>query len=221
MKAVRKVLLCAGIFLLVSFSLQVSAQKYGITTDNYLGVMVGMNYSTLRFKSPTENKEFPEIGFKTGLNLGFSYIRWVSERQNLGIELNYTQNGATGETEFSSIRWNFEMVGSSVYYGYKIVNKNTYALEPGLFTGVDLLLSADQTINGREFSIANGDILNSWLLRGGITIKNYMYFQDYVDLMVEYRFNYGFSNLEKLDSAIGQNSTLQSHLLNLGIRIHL
>lgn len=196
------------------------AQKYGISTGNYLGVVGGITYSSFKFNS-TDKSNQADLGFKSGFNFGLSYIKWISESQNLGAEVSYMKSGATGSTGNTSIIWNLDLAGAAVYYGYKIINSNKYVLEPGIIAGADFIVDANQIIDDRRFSLQGKSIFNPLIIKGGLSVKNYMYFQDYADLLLEYRYCRGISNIEEKDLSFGQSTYLYYHILNFGIRIHI
>ncbi len=203
-----------------ALSVACKGQKYGIITDNYLSLHIGMVYSSFEFAGGG-NRLSTQLDPKAGLNLGVSYIRWISERQNMGIELNYIQGGSLGQTQFSTINWDLTMAGGTMYYGYKVINKYTYALEPGILAGIDYILIGNQYVNGKKTSLLSSQAFSPLLYKAGVTIKNYIFFQDYIDLVIEYRYNRGLNNIEKIDYGLGQKTTHHYHMLNLGIRIHI
>jgi hypothetical protein len=199
----------------VSFFLSLShaQEKTGSIQFNLFG---GKTFSSFLFKDANGQKN-ENLGYTSGSTFGAS-VGFGSTHQ-FRPEIIYSELGAQSTFNSETVDWKLTYLGGGLSYLFAIVNKETVKLSPGAMIGYDYLLKGDQTSGTVRYNLKESDALKPWDLNAGALLNSRFILTSVLSLNVEYRFNVGLNQIEKLDQ--GEKSRNIGHRILVGLSFNL
>jgi hypothetical protein len=190
------------------------------TSNSYIGLSAGKNFSTFLFTN-SSNEKSDNIRFVTGTTLALNYQLNFSPKQLFITELMYQENGAQQIIDDIPLNWELNYVGLGLGYGFTVFEKSKYSLTPGLTIAADYLIGGSQTIAATRYEIKEINAFSNFNLRAMPFIRNQLKVSENLLLSFDYRLGYGLNQIEKNDKDVGQKTKNLSHHVLMNITIQL
>jgi hypothetical protein len=178
----------------------------------------GKSFSSFLYKDANGNKD-ENLGYRSGntynLSVGFGF----GSKHLLRPEIQYSEMGATSSFLDAPVDWKLNYLGVGASYLFKVLNKETISLSPGVNIGYDYLLKGEQTVGNSRYDLNELDALKAWDLNAGLLLNSRFKVTESLNLNFEYRFNMGLNQIEKQDQ--GEKSKNIGHKVQLGLSFNL
>jgi hypothetical protein len=170
------------------------------------------------YKDANGNKD-ENLGYRSGNTYNLSIGLGFGSKHLVRPEIQYSEMGATSSFLDAPVDWKLNYLGMGATYLYKVLNKETISLSPGVNIGYDYLLKGEQTVGSTRYNLNQNDALKAWDLSAGILLNSRFKVTESLYLNFEYRFNMGLNQIEKQDQ--GEKSKNIGHKALLGLSFNL
>jgi hypothetical protein len=178
----------------------------------------GKSFSSFLFKDANGNKD-ENLSYRSGNTYNLSVGLGFGSKHLLRPEIQYSEMGAKSSFLDAPVDWKLNYLGVGASYLYKLLNKETISLSPGVILGYDYLLKGEQTIGNTRYNLNQNDALKAWDLNAGLLLNSRFKVTESLYLNFEYRFNVGLNQIEKQDQ--GEKSKNIGHKALLGLSFNL
>jgi hypothetical protein len=178
----------------------------------------GKTFSSFLYKDADGNKD-ENLGYRSGNTYNLSVGLGFGSKHLVRPEIQYSEMGAKSSFLDVPIDWKLNYLGVGATYLYKVLNKETISLSPGVNIGYDYLLKGEQTVGSTRYNLNQNDALKAWDLNAGLILNSRFKVTESLYLNFEYRFNMGLNQIEKQDQ--GEKSKNIGHKALLGLSFNL
>ena len=178
----------------------------------------GKTFSSFLYKDADGNKD-ENLGYRSGNTYNLSLGLGFGSKHLVRPEIQYSEMGAKSSFLDTPIDWKLNYLGVGATYLYKVLNKETISLSPGVNIGYDYLLKGEQTVGNKRYNLNQNDALKTWDLNAGLLLNSRFKVTESLYLNFEYRFNMGLNQIEKQDQ--GEKSKNIGHKALLGLSFNL
>jgi hypothetical protein len=178
----------------------------------------GKTFSSFLYKDADGNKD-ENLGYRSGNTYNLSVGLGFGSKHLVRPEIQYSEMGAKSSFLDVPVDWKLNYLGVGATYLYKVLNKETISLSPGVNIGYDYLLKGEQTVGSTRYNLNQNDALKAWDLNAGLILNSHFKVTESLYLNFEYRFNMGLNQIEKQDQ--GEKSKNIGHKALLGLSFNL
>jgi hypothetical protein len=178
----------------------------------------GKSFSSFLYKDADGNKD-ENLGYRSGNTYNLNLALALGSKLVLRPEIQYSELGAKSTFLDAPVDWKLNYVGVGAGCLYKVLNKETISLSPGVIVGYDYLLKGEQTVGTTRYNLNQNDALKAWDLNAGLLLNSRFKVTESLYLNFEYRFNMGLNQIEKQDQ--GEKSKNIGHKALLGLSFNL
>jgi hypothetical protein len=178
----------------------------------------GKSFSSFLYKDANGNKD-ENLSYRSGNSYNLSIGLGFGSKHLVKPEVQYSEMGAKSSFLDAPIDWKLNYLGVGASYLYKLLNKETISLSPGVVVGYDYLLKGEQTVGNTRYDLNQLDALKAWDLNAGLLLNSRFKVTESLYLNFEYRFNMGLNQIEKQDQ--GEKSKNIGHKALLGLSFNL
>lgn len=179
---------------------------------------VGKSFSSFLYKDANGNKD-ENLTYRSGNTYNLSVGLGFGSKHLVRPEIQYSELGAKSSFLDAPVDWKLNYIGVGASYLYKLLNKETISLSPGVVIGYDYLLKGEQTVGNSRYDLNELDALKTWDLNAGLLLNSRFKVTESLYLNFEYRFNMGLNQIEKQDQ--GEKSKNIGHKALLGLSFNL
>jgi hypothetical protein len=179
---------------------------------------VGKTFSSFLYKDTNGNKD-ENLSYRSGNSYNLSIGLGFGSKHLLRPEIQYSEMGAKSSFLDAPVDWKLNYLGVGASYLYKLLNKETISLSPGVIVGYDYLLKGEQTVGITRYDLNQNDALKIWDLNAGLLLNSRFKVTESLYVNFEYRFNIGLNQIEKQDQ--GEKSKNIGHKALLGLSFNL
>jgi hypothetical protein len=178
----------------------------------------GKSFSSFLYKDANGNKD-ENLSYHSGNSYNLSVGLGFGSKHLVRPEIQYSELGAKSSFLDAPVDWKLNYLGVGASYLYKLLNKETISLSPGIIVGYDYLLKGEQTVGNTRYNLTENDALKAWDLNAGLLLNSRFKVTESLYLNFEYRFNMGLNQIEKQDQ--GEKSKNIGHRALLGLSFNL
>jgi hypothetical protein len=207
----------------IIFSLSILALSFGSKAQEgkllqQVNFNAGKSFSSFVYKDANGNKD-ENLTYRSGNTYNLSIGLALGSKHLVRPEIQYSEMGAKSSFLDAPVDWKLNYLGVGASYLYKLLNKETISLSPGLIIGYDYLLKGEQTVGTTRYNLNQNDALKMWDLNAGLLLNSRFKVTESLYLNFEYRFNMGLNQIEKQDQ--GEKSRNIGHKALLGLSFNL
>jgi hypothetical protein len=178
----------------------------------------GKSFSSFLYKDANGNKD-ENLGYRSAKTYNLSIGLGFGSKHLVRPEIQYSEMGAKSSFLDAPVDWKLNYLGVGATYLYKVLNKETISLSPGVNIGYDYLLKGEQIVGNSRYDLNELDALKAWDLNAGLLLNSRFKVTESLYLNFEYRFNMGLNQIEKQDQ--GEKSKNIGHKALLGLSFNL
>jgi hypothetical protein len=178
----------------------------------------GKSFSSFLYKDANGNED-ENLSFRSGNTYNLSVGLGFGSKHHLRPEIQYSEMGAKSSFSDASIDWKLNYLGVGASYLFKLLNKETISLSPGVNIGYDYLLKGEQTVGNIRYDLYQNEALKAWDLNAGLLLNSRFKVTESLYLNFEYRFHIGLNQIEKQDQ--GEKSKNIGHKALVGLSFNL
>jgi|688.fasta_scaffold127371_3 hypothetical protein len=179
---------------------------------------LGRTFSNFLYKDANGNKD-ENLSYRSGNTYNLSVGLGFGAKHLLRSEFQYSELGAQSSFLDAPVDWKLNYLGVGASYLFKVINKETISLSPGVIVGYDYLLKGEQTVGGTRYNLNQNDALKAWDLNAGLLLNSRFKVTETLYLNFEYRFNMGLNQIEKQDK--GEKTKNIGHKALMGLSFNL
>jgi hypothetical protein len=207
----------------IIFSLSLLALGFGSKAQEgklvqQVNFNVGKSFSSFLYKDANGNKD-ENLGYRSGNTYNLCVGLGFGSKHLVRPEIQYSELGAKSSFLDAPVDWKLNYLGVGASYLYKVLNKETISLSPGVNIGYDYLLKGEKIVGSTRYNLNQNDALKAWDLNAGLLLNSHFKVTESLYLNFEYRFNMGLNQIEKQDQ--GEKSKNIGHKALLGLSFNL
>lgn len=207
----------------ITLSLSILALSFGSKAQEgeliqQVNFNAGKSFSSFLYKDANGNKD-ENLGYRSGNTYNLSLGLGFGSKHLLRPEIQYSEMGAKSSFLDAPVEWKLNYLGIGGSYLFKLLNKETISVSPGVIVGYDYLLKGEQTVGNSRYDLNELDALKAWDLNAGLLLNSRFKVTESLYLNFEYRFNMGLNQIEKQDQ--GEKSNNIGHKALLGLSFNL
>ncbi|MFN5182665.1 MAG: hypothetical protein ACK5D5_06540 [Bacteroidota bacterium] len=202
--------------LLISSFLIITAQEDKMLQQ--VNFNVGKTFSSFNYQDANGNKD-ENLSYASGNTYALSVGLGFGKKHLLRPEIIYSELGANSKFLSTPITWRLNYLGFSTAYLFKILQKETISISPGLILGYDYLLSGEQNMGSINYNLKESDIIKTWDINAGLLVNSRFKVTESMSLSFEYRFNMGLNQIEQRDE--GEKTKNIAHRALIGLSFKL
>ena len=205
------------------FSLSLLALSFGSKAQDgklvqQVNFNVGKSFSSFLYKDANGNKD-ENLSYRSGNTYNLSVGLGFGAKHLLRPEIQYSEMGAKSSFLDAPVDWKLNYLGVGAGYLFKLLNKESISLSPGVIVGYDYLLKGEQTIGSTRYNLYQNGALKVWDINAGLMLNSRFKVTESLYLNFEYRFNMGLNQIEKQDQ--GEKSKNIGHKALVGLSFNL
>ncbi len=179
---------------------------------------IGKNLTSFHYKNDSGVRD-TNMSYKSGNQFEISFGIALDSRHLIRPEIIFNEAGAKSSFQSIDVTWKMNYIGAGTSYLFKVIDKPTFSVSPGIRISFDYLLSGEQTIGMERYNVKKNDAFKVWDITAGANLNACYKVTEKLYLNMEYRFNSGLNQIEKKD--VGEKTRNIAHSTLIGLSFNL